>query len=214
IAQGCERILVMPLYPQYSAATTATVCDEVFRVLMELRRQPTLRVAAPYYDDKVYIQALASSMREELGKLSFQPEIVLASYHGMPEEYVRKGDPYERQCIETTRLLREALGYDESKLMLTFQSRFGRAKWVAPATDQTVKKLAKSGVKNLAVITPGFSADCLETIEELGIRGRETFLSAGGTHFARLDCLNASKAGIAMLERLVARELEGWLPAS
>ena len=144
VARGCERILVMPLYPQYSAATTATVCDEVFRVLMELRRQPTLRVAAPYYDDKVYIQALASSMREELGKLSFQPEIILASYHGMPEEYVRKGDPYERQCIETTRLLREALGYDESKLMLTFQSRFGRAKWLEPATDQTVKALAQA----------------------------------------------------------------------
>ncbi len=171
IARGCERILVIPLYPQYSAATTATVCDEVFRVLMRLRRQPTVRFAAPYYDDEVYIEALASSMRDELGKLSFQPEVILASYHGMPEEYVRKGDPYEQHCIETTRLLRERLGIDEGKLMLTFQSRFGRAKWLEPATDadrqgarQARREIARRGHARLLRRLPGDAG---------GDRGRE-----------------------------------------
>jgi ferrochelatase len=211
IAHGCERILVMPLYPQYSAATTATVCDEVFRVLSGLRRQPTLRVAAPYYDDKVYIEALASSMRDALGKLAFQPEIVLASYHGMPEEYVRKGDPYEKQCIETTRLLRAALGYDDEKMLLTFQSRFGRAKWLEPATDQTVKALGKRGVKSLAVVTPGFSADCLETLEEIAVENAHIFRKAGGENFAALPCLNDSAPGMLLLEELARRELKGWV---
>jgi ferrochelatase len=211
IARGCERILVIPLYPQYSAATTATVCDEVFRVLMGLRRQPTVRVAAPYYDDKVYIDALASSMRAELGKLSFTPDIILASYHGMPEEYVRKGDPYERHCIETTRLLRAALGYDEAKLMLTFQSRFGRAKWLEPATDQTVKALAKRGVKSLAVVTPGFSADCLETLEEIAVENAHIFRKHGGENFALLPCLNDSAPGMLLLEDMARRELQGWV---
>jgi ferrochelatase len=211
IARGCERILIMPLYPQYSAATTATVCDEVFRVLMGLRRQPTVRVAAPYYDDKVYVEALASSMRTELGKLAFQPEMILASYHGMPEEYIRKGDPYEKQCIETTRLLRAALGYDESKMMLTFQSRFGRAKWLEPATDQTVKALAKRGVKSLAVVTPGFSADCLETLEEIAVENAHIFRKHGGENFAALPCLNDSAPGMLLLEELARRELKGWV---
>jgi ferrochelatase len=211
IARGCDRILVMPLYPQYSAATTATVCDEVFRVLMGLRRQPTIRVAAPYYDDKAYIDALAASMRDALGKLAFQPEVILASYHGMPEEYVRKGDPYEKQCIETTRLLRAALGYDEAKMMLTFQSRFGRAKWLEPATDQTVKALAKRGVKSLAVVTPGFSADCLETLEEIAVENAHIFRKAGGENFAALPCLNDSAPGMLLLEEIARRELKGWV---
>ena len=211
IARGCERILVMPLYPQYSAATTATVCDEVFRVLMELRRQPTVRVAPPYYDGKAYIDALASSMRTELGKLSFQPEIILASYHGMPEDYVRKGDPYEKHCIETTRLLRERLGYDENKLMLTFQSRFGRAKWLEPATDATVKTLAKRGVTSLAVVTPGFSADCLETLEEIAVENAHVFKKHGGENFAALPCLNDSAPGMLLLEQMALRELKGWV---
>jgi ferrochelatase len=211
IARGCERILVVPLYPQYSAATTATVCDEVFRVLMELRRQPTVRIAAPYYDDSAYIEALATSMREELGKLTFQPEVILASYHGMPEEYVRKGDPYEKQCIETTRLLRERLGYDENKLMLTFQSRFGRAKWLEPATDETVKALAKRGVKSIAVVTPGFSADCLETLEEIAVENAHIFKKHGGENFAAIPCLNDSAPGMLLLERMALRELQGWI---
>ena len=211
IARGCERILVMPLYPQYSAATTATVCDEVFRVLAGLRRQPTLRVAAPYFDDKVYIDALASSMRDALGKLAFQPDIVIASYHGMPEEYVRKGDPYEKQCIETTQLLRAALGYDESKMLLTFQSRFGRAKWLEPATDQTVKVLGKRGVKSIAVITPGFSADCLETLEEIAVENAHIFRKAGGENFAAIPCLNDSAPGMLLLDELARRELKGWV---
>jgi len=211
ISRGCERILVMPLYPQYSAATTATVCDEVFRVLMGLRRQPTLRVAAPYYDDKVYIDALAASMRAELGKLPFEPEVILASYHGMPEEYVRKGDPYEQHCIETTRLLRAALGYDEAKMPLTFQSRFGRAKWLEPATDQTVKALGKRGVKSLAVVTPGFAADCLESLEEIAVENAHIFRKAGGENFAALPCLNDSAPGMLVLEGLARRELQGWL---
>jgi len=211
IARGCERILVMPLYPQYSAATTATVCDEVFRVLMGLRRQPAVRIAAPYYDDQVYIEALASSMRSELGRLSFQPDVVLASYHGMPEEYVRKGDPYERHCIETTRLLREALGYDESMLMLTYQSRFGRAKWLEPATDQTVKALAKRGVTSLVVVTPGFSADCLETLEEIAVENAHIFRKHGGENFAALPCLNDSTPGMLMLKQMALRDLKGWV---
>jgi protoporphyrin/coproporphyrin ferrochelatase len=211
IARGCERILVMPLYPQYSAATTATVCDEVFRVLMGLRRQPTLRVAAPYYDDKVYIDALASSMRDALGKLTFQPDVIMASYHGMPEEYVRKGDPYEKQCIETTRLLRTALGYDDSKMLLTYQSRFGRGKWLAPATDQTVKALGKRGVKSIAVVTPGFSADCLETLEEIAVENAHIFLKAGGENFVAIPCLNDSAPGMLLLEDMARRELKGWI---
>jgi protoporphyrin/coproporphyrin ferrochelatase len=211
IARGCERILVMPLYPQYSAATTATVCDEVFRVLAGLRRQPTVRIAPPYYDDTVYIEALASSLRDALGKLAFEPEIILASYHGMPEEYVRKGDPYEKHCIETTRLLRERLGYDESKLMLTFQSRFGRAKWLEPATIETVKALAKRGVKSLAVVTPGFSADCLETLEEIAGENAHIFHKHGGENFAAIPCLNDSAPGMLLLEELARRELKGWV---
>ena len=211
IARGCERILIIPLYPQYSAATTATVCDEVFRVLTGLRRQPAVRIAAPYYDDKVYIDALASSMRGELGKLPFEPEVILASYHGMPEEYVRKGDPYEKHCIETTRLLRERLGMDENKLMLTFQSRFGRAKWLEPATDETVKALAKRGVKSLAVVTPGFSADCLETLEEIAVENAHIFKKHGGENFAALPCLNDSAPGMLLLEDMALRELKGWV---
>src|SRR5215468_7431821 len=148
-ARGCERLLVVPLYPQYSAATSATVCDEVFRVLTTMRRQPTLRIAAPYFDDSIYIDALANTMRAELARLSFTPDVIIASFHGMPQAYVDKGDPYFDQCVMTTRLLRQKLGMDEQKLMLTFQSRFGRARWLEPATIDSVKALAKRGVKNL-----------------------------------------------------------------
>ena len=211
VAHGCERILVMPLYPQYSAATTATVCDEVFRVLMLMRRQPAIRVAAPYYNDPIYIKALASSTGAELAALSFEPDVILASFHGMPEEYIRKGDPYEQHCIETTRLMRGQLGYGEDKLVLTFQSRFGRARWLEPATDQTVRALAKRGVKNLAIVTPGFSADCLETLEEIAVENAHIFRKAGGENFAAIPCLNDSATGMEMLRQMALRELKGWV---
>src|SRR4051794_19795838 len=209
--QGCERILIMSLYPQYSAATTATVADEVFRVLKGWRRQPTLRFAAPYYDDRAYIEALAASTQAELAKLSFAPDVILASFHGMPEAYIKKGDPYFEHCVETMRLLRARLGLDENKLQLTFQSRFGRAKWLEPATDKTVRELAKQGVKNLAVITPGFSADCLETLEEIAVENAEIFHHAGGENFAAIPCLNDSEQGMKVIAHVVRRELQGWL---
>jgi ferrochelatase len=211
VKQGCERILIMPLYPQYSAATTATVADEVFRILMRLRRQPTVRFAAPYYDDPVYIEALAASTTAELAKLSFVPEVILASFHGMPEEYIRKGDPYADHCVETVRLLRDQLRLDENKLMLTYQSRFGRAKWLEPATDQTIKGLAKRGVKNLVVITPGFSADCLETLEEIAVENAHIFHKNGGENFFAIPCLNDGEPGMLVLWQMALRELKGWI---
>lgn len=209
-AQGCDKLLIVPLYPQYAAATTATVCDAAFRKLMQMRWQPSLRVAPPYHDDPVYIDALVSSSRAELSKLSFEPEIVLASYHGIPKEYAEKGDPYPEYCAITTRLLREALGWDENKLRMTFQSRFGRAEWLQPYTDQTVESLAKSGVKNLAIITPGFSADCLETLEEIAVENGNIFKAHGGQNFAAIPCLNDSEPGMAVIRHLVQRELKGW----
>ncbi len=211
LAHGCERILVMPLYPQYAAATTATACDEVFRLLMRLRRQPALRVLPAYYDDPYYIEALASSLKAGLQALPFAPEVILASYHGMPKEYVRKGDPYESQCVRTTELLRERLGFDEGKLMLTFQSRFGRGEWLKPYTIKTVKALAKKGVKNLVVITPGFAADCLETLEEIAVENARVFKRHGGQNFAAIPCLNDSEAGMLLIRRLAMRELKGWV---
>ncbi len=211
IARGCDRILVMPLYPQYSAATTATVADEVFRYLMKLRRQPALRIMPAYYDDPYYIEVLASSLKAELRALPFAPDVILLSYHGMPKEYVLKGDPYEAQCVKTTQLLRAQLGLDELKLMMTFQSRFGRAKWLEPYTIKTVKALAKQGVKNLVALTPGFSADCLETLEEIAVENAHVFKRAGGQNFAAIPCLNDSEAGMLMIWQLAMRELKGWV---
>jgi ferrochelatase len=211
IAQGCDRILVVPLYPQYSAATSATVCDEAFRVLRALRAQPTLRVSPPYYDDPVYIDALAASIRAHLATLSFEPEMILASFHGMPQKYIDKGDPYYDQCVATTEALRARLGPDAGKLMLTFQSRFGFDPWLQPYTDKTVEKLAKDGVRRLAVVTPGFSADCLETLEEIAQENAEIFRHNGGDQFAAIPCLNDSEPGMDVIRQLVLRELQGWL---
>ena len=211
IAQGCDRILVMPLYPQYAAATTATVCDEVFRFLMGLRRQPAVRILPAYYDDPYYIEVLASSLTAELRGLSFTPDVIVASFHGMPKECVAKGDPYESQCVRTTQLLRQKLGFDETKLMLTFQSRFGRARWLEPYTINTVKALAKKGVKNMVVMTPGFSADCLETLEEIAVENAHVFKRYGGENFVAIPCLNDSEAGMLMLWQLAMRELKGWV---
>ena len=211
-AQGCDRLLVVPLYPQYSAATTATVCDETFRVLGEMRAQPTLRVTPPYYDDPDYVDALAVSIERHLASLSFTPEIIMASFHGMPQAYVDKGDPYQAQCIETTEALRAALGPElGAKLKLTFQSRFGRAEWIKPYTDKTVEALARDGIKRIAIITPGFAADCVETLEEIAQENKEIFLEHGGERFSFIPCLNDSEDGIRVLVHLIERELEGWV---
>ena len=209
--QNCERILVVPLYPQYAAATTATVCDEAFRALLRMRLQPALRVAAPYYAEPVYIDALAASVTTELAKLKVKPDVILASYHGIPEDYVAKGDPYIAHCTETTRLLRQKLKMDEERLVMTFQSRFGKAEWVKPYTDATVERLAKESVKNLAVVTPGFAADCLETLEEICIENAGIFKRAGGQNFAAIPCLNDSPGGMAVIRDIVQRELKGWI---
>ncbi len=211
IAQNCERILIVPLYPQYAAATTATVCDEAFRALSFMRYQPTLRVAAPYYAEPVYIDALAASLNAALGKLAFKPEVIVASYHGMPEDYVTRGDPYPKQCGETTALLRKKLKLDDEKLIMTFQSRFGTAEWIKPYTDATVKSLAERGVKSIAVITPGFSADCLETLEEIAMENAEIFHRSGGENFAAIPCLNDTPGGMAVIRDIAMRELKGWI---
>jgi protoporphyrin/coproporphyrin ferrochelatase len=210
-ARGCDRILLVPLYPQYAAATTATVCDEAFRALMRMRWQPTLRVAAPWYDDPVYIDALARSIEADLGRLAFTPDILIASFHGIPKEYFDKGDPYYCHCAKTHRLLLARLGMEADRFRLTFQSRFGRAEWLTPYTDMTVKGLAESGVKNLAVVTPGFTADCLETLEEIAGENAEIFLHNGGVNFAAIPCLNDSDPGMAVIRTVVLRELKGWI---
>ncbi|MBN9149501.1 MULTISPECIES: ferrochelatase [unclassified Nitrobacter] len=210
-AQGCDRLLVVPLYPQYSAATSATVCDEAFRVLSDMRAQPTLRVTPPYYDDPDYIDALAVSIEKHLASLPFTPEIIMASFHGMPQAYIEKGDPYQGQCVATTEALRKRMGLDASKLMLTFQSRFGFDEWLQPYTDKTVEKLAKDGVKRLAIVTPGFSADCLETLEEIAQENAHIFRHNGGEEFAAIPCLNDSDPGMDVIRKLVLRELQGWI---
>ncbi len=206
--EGCTRILVAPLYPQYCSATTATANDAVFGVLARMRAQPALRILPPYYDDPLYIEALRANVSRQLTALNFEPEKLLISFHGMPERTLALGDPYHCHCQKTARLLSEALGREVD---VAFQSRFGRAKWLEPATDATLAAYPGKGVRRVAIAAPGFSADCLETLEELGIRGRETFLRAGGENFALLDCLNDSPESIAMLERLIERELAGWL---
>ena len=208
---GCDRILIVPLYPQYAAATTATVCDKAFDALKTMRWQPAVRIAPAWFDDPGYIEALAGSLRDELAKLAFKPDMILASFHGMPEEYLTKGDPYHCQCAKTARLLRERLGMSEDKLMMTFQSRFGSAEWLKPYTIDTVAELAKKGVKNLAVITPGFVADCLETLEEIAMENAQVFREAGGENFAHIPCLNDTERGMAVLRGVVARELMGWV---
>lgn len=206
-AAGCERILIAPLYPQYCAATTATANDEAFAHLRRLRWQPAIRTLPPYHDDPAYIAALKARLEEGLAALDFEPQAILASFHGMPQRTLELGDPYHCHCRKTARLLSEASGRE---LSVVFQSRFGRAKWLEPATDTTLAALPAKGVTKVAVFAPGFSADCLETLEELAIRGRDTFLTAGGTDFAYLPCLNDSPAGLEMLRSILGLELEGW----
>ena len=210
---GCERILIAPLYPQYSGATTATVTDAVGAALATMRWQPALRSLPPYYDDLQHIGALKHDLTRQLAALEFRPEVLLLSFHGMPQRTLELGDPYHCQCQKTARLLREALAREHPELRIetSFQSRFGRAKWLEPATDAVLAAEARRGTRRLAIAAPGFSADCLETYEELAIRGQEQFREAGGEQFAALSCLNTSAAGMAMLEALVRRELAGWI---
>ncbi|MEX0628632.1 MAG: ferrochelatase [Cucumibacter sp.] len=210
-ARGCDRILLVPLYPQYSATTTASANDEAFRALGRMRRQPSVRTLPAYHDDPAYIDSIASNLSGTLGKLDFAPELVLASYHGLPKSYLEKGDPYHCFCQKTTRLVRERLGWPQGRLTTTFQSRFGPGAWLSPYTEETLKALPGTGVTRVAVIAPGFSADCLETLEELAIRGRDRFLAAGGERFAYIPCLNDSATGMRLIEILVRRELSGWV---
>lgn len=209
---GCDRILLAPLYPQYSGATTATAIDALGDQLATMRWQPALRTLPPYYDEPSHIEALRSDIARQLECLSFTPEVLLLSFHGMPERTLHLGDPYHCQCQKTARLLTEALQlqFPDLRIEITFQSRFGKAKWLEPATDAVIAAEAAKGTGKLAIAAPGFSADCLETREELAIRGREQFVEAGGQQFAALDCLNAGAAGMTMLETLVRRELAGW----
>jgi ferrochelatase len=208
---GCERILLVPLYPQYAAATTATACDQAFRALMDMRWQPAVRVAPAYHDDPVYIDRLAASIKASLAKLDFEPERIIATFHGMPKKYFEAGDPYHCQCQKTSRLLREKLSWPEERWLTTFQSRFGNDPWLQPYTDMTVERIAKEGVKRLALVAPGFSADCLETLEELDRENRHIFESNGGEKFAYLPALNASAEGVDVIEAIVRRELSGWV---
>ena len=211
LADGCTRILAAPLYPQYCAATTASANDALFAALAAMRVQPALRMLPPYYDDPHHIEALRSDLERQLALLNFEPQRLLLSFHGMPQRTLELGDPYHCHCQKTARLLGEAIG---RPVDVAFQSRFGRAKWLQPATEDVLAAYPREGISRIAIAAPGFSADCVETIEELGIRGQETFVSAGGTHFARLDCLNASQAGMEMLEQLVRRELAGCIAQS
>lgn len=209
--QGCERILLVPLYPQYAAATTATACDQAFRALLDMRWQPAVRSAPAYHDDPTYIDALARSMRASLAKLEFEPERIIATFHGMPQKYFDAGDPYHCHCQKTSRLLREKLGWPKERWLTTFQSRFGNDPWLQPYTDKTVERLAKEGIKRLALVAPGFSADCLETLEELDVENRHIFEGNGGEKFAYLPALNDSPEGLDVIEAIVRRELGGWI---
>lgn len=207
MAAGCGRILLAPLYPQYCAATTATALDAAYAALGKMRAQPAIRTLPPYYADPAYIEALRASTEAQLAALDFTPDLLIASFHGMPDRTRVLGDPYHDQCLETGRLLAAALGRE---VRVTFQSRFGRAKWLGPATDDSLKSLPGKGVKNVAVMTPGFAADCLETVEEIAIRGKEEFISSGGNNFVHLSCLNASLDAMNLYQSLIGRELAGW----
>ena len=209
-AQSCTRILIYPLYPQYSATTTASVNDKVFEALKQMRWQPAIRTVPAYPDDQAYIDALAKSITRSIAALTFEPEIVIASFHGLPVSYVEKGDPYKCHCEATVEALRQATGLGD-RLRLAFQSRFGKQEWVQPYTDEAVRALAKEGVKNLAIVAPGFVSDCLETLEELAILNADIFKSHGGQNFAALPCLNDSEEGMAVISHISDQELSGWV---
>lgn len=210
-AAGCQKILLVPLYPQYSATTTATANDKAFDALRDMRWQPAVRTAPAYFDDPNYVAALGNSIRDGVAALDFEPDLVITSYHGLPQSYVERGDPYERHCRETTRLARDYLGWPEERMMVTFQSRFGPTKWLEPATAETLEALPGKGVKKVAILAPAFSVDCIETLEEIAMQGRDSFMGAGGEKFAYIPCLNASAGGMDMIEAMVRRELAGWI---
>ena len=210
-AAGCNRILMAPLYPQYSATTTGTANDSAFETLQQMRWQPAIRTLPPYFEEPAYISALAQSIEEGVKALDFEPDVVITSYHGMPKEYLEKGDPYHCECFKTTRLVREHLGWPKEKLMVTFQSRFGPSEWLQPYTDETLMELPKKGIKKVAILAPAFSVDCIETLEEIAITGHEQFEEAGGERYAYIPCLNDSVPGMNMLEAVVRKELSGWI---
>ncbi|MDX1606582.1 MAG: ferrochelatase, partial [Candidatus Competibacterales bacterium] len=211
--RGCDRILIAALYPQYSATTMATVYDKAFEALRTLRWQPAVRTLPPWHDDPVYIRAVAESIRQHHDTLDWSPEVTLLSFHGLPMDYLLKGDPYHCQCAKSARLIREYLGLSEQAMPVTFQSRFGPKEWLQPYTDKTLERLAGEGVRRVAVVTPGFVADCVETLEEIALQGRETFIAHGGEQFATVPCLNASEAGIEVILAQIGRELGGWWQA-
>jgi ferrochelatase len=209
--QGCDRILLVPLYPQYAGASWATACDQAFRALMGMRWQPAIRVVPPYYQDPAYIEAIATSIREHLAAVDFEPEAIVASFHGMPQKYLELGDPYHCQCQKTSRLVREKLDWPVERWHTTFQSQFGNDPWLQPYTIESMERLAKSGIRRLAIISPGFSADCLETLEELDMENRAMFMEHGGEKFTYIPCLNDSPLGMRAIEQIVRRELAGWI---
>ena len=202
-ANGCERLIVLPLYPQYAAATTATVCDEVYRCLMKMRWQPSLQIIPHYESEPLYINALVNSINKKISEISWQPDIIVASYHGIPKKYFEKGDPYHCYCHKTTRLIKEK--FDKVPIETTFQSRFGPQEWLQPYTDKTLENLPKTGKKNILVMCPGFSSDCVETLEEISIQGKESFLNSGGSNFELIPCLNDNEDHIKLLNYLVQR---------
>ncbi|MCB1518328.1 MAG: ferrochelatase [Hyphomicrobiaceae bacterium] len=209
--QGCDRILLFPLYPQYSAPTTATANDKAFDVLKSMRWQPAVRTVPAYFDDPAYIKALAASVSAQLAGLDFEPEKIVTSYHGMPQSYLEAGDPYHCQCIKTTRLLALEMGLEPERFIVSFQSRFGPDEWLKPYTDETLAALPGQGVHRIAILAPAFSVDCLETLEEIAMEGRETFMEAGGDKYAYLSCLNDSDDGMAVIEAIARKELSGWV---
>ncbi len=208
---GCDRVLLFPLYPQYSAATTASVQDKAFDVLKELRWQPAIRTVPAFHDHPVYVDALVRSMTAHLATLDWKPDLVLASFHGLPKRYLDLGDPYHCHCMKTARLMREKLGWEDDKLQVVFQSRFGSEEWLKPYAEDTVRELAHGGTKNLAMIMPAFIADCVETLEEIAIGLKEVFEENGGENFTAVPCLNDSDEGIEVLTALVENELAGWV---
>ena len=201
--QGCENIIVLPLYPQYAAATTATVCDEVYRSLMSMRWQPSLQVIPHYESEPIYIEALIKSIKKKLDEISWEPDLIISSYHGIPKKYFDKGDPYHCYCHKTTRLIKEK--FNQIEIQLTFQSRFGPQEWLTPYTDKTLESLPSKGIKNILVICPGFASDCVETLEEINIQGKESFISNGGKNFDLIPCLNDHSDHINLFEKLVKK---------
>ena len=202
---GCENIIILPLYPQYAAATTATVCDEVYRTLMKMRWQPSLQIVPHYESEPLYVSAIAKSIEKKIETISWKPDLIIASYHGIPKKYFDKGDPYHCYCHKTTRLIKEK--FSKIEIQTTFQSRFGPQEWLTPYTDKTLESLSAKGIKNLLVICPGFASDCVETLEEINILGRETFLKNGGEKFDFIPCLNDSSEHIKLFENLVKKYL-------